>query len=224
MAITDRLAALAGTETGKVIDLAHSHFQQKVSQHGHQGRALVETIAEVCRRHPNVVGLFVGLTVEQLLLADQRHYEQKRIEQGTSDNSAQVPAASSSDALTVPELAPKAETGIAPHPAFSGLRAAPLDFSKINSVAIGFEVFAALTLLKFSNGIAKAFRRKNKNEIWFAPVAKVHLFSGSLAGYFIARSLKAKRVSAWRNAAIGLFGTDALKPLLKAPKRRRGER
>ena len=89
-------------------------------------------------------------------------------------------------------------------------------------MAIGFEVFGALILLNFSTGIAKAFRRKNKREIWFAPVAKIHLFSGSLAAYFIARSLKSKRVSAWRNAAIGLFGTDALKPLLKAPKRRRG--
>src|SRR5580658_8124306 len=133
MAITDRLAALAGTETGKVIDLAHSHFQQKVSQHGHQGRALVETIAEVCRRHPNVVGLFVGLTVEQLLLADQRHHDQMRIEQETSGVPALAPAPSSSDTATnVPtELATSTETGIEPHHAFPALRPTPLDFSKI---------------------------------------------------------------------------------------------
>src|SRR5580658_217979 len=137
MAITDRLAALAGTETGKVIDLAHSHFQQKVSQHGHQGRALVETIAEVCRRHPNVVGLFVGLTVEQLLLADQRHYDQKRVEQETSDIPSLAPAPSSPDTATnLPtELAPGADAGIEPHHAFPALRGAPMDFSKINSVA-----------------------------------------------------------------------------------------
>ena len=52
--------------------------------------------------------------------------------------------------------------------------------------------------------------------MWFAPAAKIHLFSGALAAYYLAKAIKSPKVSAWRNAAVALFVTDALKPVLKA--------
>ena len=51
-----------------------------------------------------------------------------------------------------------------------------------------------------------------------AAAAKIHLLSASIATYYFAKSLRARRVSAWRNAAVALFGTDAVKPLLKPQK------
>jgi hypothetical protein len=44
------------------------------------------------------------------------------------------------------------------------------------------------------------------------------LWSGAIATYYLVKSLKSPKVSAWRNAAVALFATRALKPALRAPK------
>ena len=72
--IMERVGALAGTELSKAVDLAHRTYQDRMGVHRHTGRALVETVAEVCRNHPNLVGVGAGLLVEQLLVQEkQRH-------------------------------------------------------------------------------------------------------------------------------------------------------
>ena len=61
-------------------------------------------------------------------------------------------------------------------------------------------------------------RKRAHHDGWFAAAAKIHLLSASIATYYFAKSLRAEKVSAWRNAAVALFGTDAIKPLLKPAK------
>ena len=85
-------------------------------------------------------------------------------------------------------------------------------------------MFGALLLLKLAAGAAHLFHRKNRPEVWFAPAAKIHLFSGTLAAYFTVAAIKSPRLSAWRNGAILFFGTDAIKPLVRPPPRRRVRR
>src|SRR5476649_1541175 len=87
--IFERITSLAGTEAAKAINLAHEHFQLRMGEHGHTGRALIETVAEVCRNHPNLVGIAVGLMVEQLLVEEKhRHEAHLRVE---SDHPTMVP-------------------------------------------------------------------------------------------------------------------------------------
>ena len=73
--IVERIGSLAGTELAKAADLAHSVFQDRMQTHGHTGRAIIETIAEICRNHPNLVGIGVGLLVEQILLEEKRRHD-----------------------------------------------------------------------------------------------------------------------------------------------------
>ncbi len=83
-------------------------------------------------------------------------------------------------------------------------------------------MFGGLLLLKFSVAAGRMFGRKRAHhDGWFAAAAKIHLLSASIATYYFAKSLRAEKVSAWRNAAVALFGTDAIKPLLKPNKRLR---
>ena len=63
MGVIEKIGSLAGTEMAKAVNLAHETFQDRVGEHGHTGRALVETFTEVCRNHPNAVGIGVGLLV-----------------------------------------------------------------------------------------------------------------------------------------------------------------
>ena len=42
------------TEAGKAVNLAHQTFQARMGDHSHFGRALLETVAEVARAHPNL--------------------------------------------------------------------------------------------------------------------------------------------------------------------------
>ena len=213
MGIIERIGALSGTEAAKAFNLAHATFQDRVGEHGHYGRAMIETVVEICRNHPNLVGIAVGLTVEQFLVHEKQHHEAM-----LAANGGHAPEAHSAHAqhphAPAPARTPVLRTAAPPHTPHHMLRMA-----QIRPFRIGLEVFGALLLLKFSAGVAKALRRKNHREIWFAHASKVRLFSGSLAAYYLAKALKAKKVSAWRNAAILLFATDAIKPVLKPDKR-----
>jgi len=213
--IFDRIISLAETDYAKAINLAHEHFNLRVGQHGHAGRALVETVAEICRNHPNLVGIAVGILVERLLVVEQ-HRHQAHLE---AEAAHPQPAPPVQDG----EAAPGTETLPAPIAPARPPVHAPTHHTrihKIHPIGVAFEVFGALILLKMGTLVAHLFRRKNRKEIWFAPAAKIRLFSGALAAYNIASAIKSHRISATRNAAIFFFGTDAIKPLLKPQKRR----
>jgi hypothetical protein len=212
--IFDRITSLAGTEAAKAINLAHGHFQSRMGEHGHTGRALIETVAEVCRNHPNLVGIGVGLMVEQLLVEEKHRHDAHLRAESEHPTMSVVPY----DDQTLPaqvHTAPVPPVHTPLHSPFSGIRV-----HNIRPMHIAFEVFGGLILLKVGAVLAHMFRRKSRTEVWFAPAAKIRLFSAALAAYNIASAIKSPRVSASRNAAIFFFGTDAIKPLLKAPKRR----
>ncbi len=226
--IVERLGSMAGTEAGKAVNLAHQTFQARMGEHSHFGRALLETVAEVARAHPNLMGIAAGLMIEQLLVEERRRHEVYVA--GVADGSIPPHEGLHLPHLTLPHVdmphadmphinAPHLE---APHLHLPHLPTHAIRLSAIRPGHVAMEVFGALVLLKFASAGARMFRRKNKPEIWFAPAAKIHLFSGTLAAYYGAKSLKSPKVSAWRNAAVALFATDALKPLLKAPKRAQG--
>ena len=191
MGIFDRLGSIAQSDAGKAFETAHEHFQHRLNVHGHFGRALVESLAETCRNHPSIVGIMVGVLVEQLLVHDKHHHEAVLEAEAEAERNGHAPPA----ARTAPPHAPHHE----------------LKFWRIRPWRMAFEVFGALVLLKFGVGVAKVFSRKQPA---LAPVARIRLFSATLAVYFAARTVKSHEVSAWRNAAVLLFGTDALKPLL----------
>ena len=221
--IFERITSLAGTEAAKAINLAHSHFTTRMRVHGHTGRALVETVAEVCRNHPNLVGIAAGLLVEQLLV-EEKHRHDAHL--GAAAQPVEVdPAAGGA-----PEPPPLAVTGPAslPHPSdpahpdhpdhhlhFPHLNVPTLRMAHLRPGKIAAEVFGALLLLKLGAAGSHLFRRKHKGEVWFAPAAHIHLLSGTIAAYYLVKALKAPKVSSWRNAAVALFFTDAIKPVLK---------
>ncbi len=215
MSVIERVGALAGTELGKAIDLAHRFYRERMGIHNHAGRALVETAAEVARNHPNLVGIGVGLLVEQFLAEQKRRHDVHMAEQ-----QAEHPGA-----LPHPDH-PHAEPH-APHaPHLPHLHVPAVHFdrialSKLKPGKIAWEVFGGILLLKLASTGVRMFRHDHQHEAWFAPAARVRLFSGTIAAYYFAKSLKSPKLSAWRNGAIALFGTDALKPVLKAPKLKR---
>ena len=214
--IIDRIGALAGTEWAHATNFAHSHFQERLGVHRHTGRAFIETVAEVCRNHPNLVGLAAGVMVERLLVE-----EKKRHDAGHPLEGGAAPGPGG-ETLALPfgaDAAPAQPGAAAPtHHAFD-LKIFPQSPSKV-----ALEVFGALLLLKLAAGAAHLFHRRNRPEVWFAPAAKIHLFSGALATYFTVAAIKSPRLSAWRNGAILFFGTDAIKPLVRPPPRRRVRR
>ena len=222
MGIVDRISALSGTEAAKALNFAHEHFQFRHGAHGHSARALIETIAQVCRNHPAIVGVGAGLLVEQLL---EQHHRQEDDEHAP-ERAAAAAAGTGADPepppephegphlphLALPHLnAPHIEM---PHIEMPRLEMPTIRLDQIRPGRIAMEVFGALVLLKFSRGVARALRKKHEDP-WFAPAAKIRLFCGALAAYYLAKCLKSPRVSAWRNAAVALFATDALKPVLK---------
>ena len=87
---------------------------------------------------------------------------------------------------------------------------------------VALEVFGGILLLKLASSGARWFRHKHQGEVWFAPAARVRLWSGTIAAYYLAKSIRSPKLSAWRNGAVAFFGTDALKPVLRAPKKRKG--
>jgi hypothetical protein len=216
--IIERIGSLAGTEAAKAINLAHGHFNERMGVHGHTGRAIVETIAEVCRNHPNLVGIAVGLLVEQLLVEEKHRHDAHAAALAEAPAEA---APSSPDSLDgqPPAVTGPASTLPADHPdrhlSFPHVPVPSLQVSHLRPGKIAGEVFGALILLKIGAWGARLFRRKNRPEIWFAPAAHIHLFSGTLATYYFIKSLRSPKVSAWRHAAVALFATDAIKPLLK---------
>ena len=202
MGIFDRITSLAGTEWAEMSNFAHETFQTRLGEHRHSARALVETVAMVARNHPNLVGIGAGFLVERLLVEEKQRHE----------------AAAIHGASPVPgETALAVHTGTL-HPPHS-LHVPRLNLSKLRPARIGWEVFGALILLKLAASGAKLFRHKHQHEVWFAPAARIRLFSGSLAAYQFAKALRSPKVSALRNGMIAFFGTRAMKPLLSpAPK------
>jgi hypothetical protein len=200
MGIFDRLGAMGNTDVGGALAGAHEHFQKRINTHGHFGRALIETIAETCRNHPNLVGIFVGVMVEQFLVHEKHHHEHELAEQAEAERNGHAPA---------------------PHPAIPLPRAAPnhtphhlLRFAHLRPFRMSMEVFGALVLLKFSTGMAHLFQRR-KHRGTLGAVARIRLFSGTFATYYTAKALKSHEVSSLRNGLAMFFATRALKPLLR---------
>ena len=201
MGVIERIGSMAGTEMAKAVNLAHETFQDRVGEHGHTGRALVETFTEVCRNHPNAVGIGVGLLVEQILVHEKHRHDALVHEGAAHPDAAGHPAAPGHAAV---------------HPAL-----ATLHMAKIKPGKIAFEVFGALVALKLASGFAHVFGRKSHKEAWFSPAARIRAVSGSLAAYYLAKAIKSKNISSWRNAAVLFWGTHAIKPLLKLDKAHR---
>lgn len=210
--ILETLGAMAGTDLGKAINLAHTTFQDRMGEHNHFGRALLETVAKVAREHPNLMGIGAALLVEAIILAEKRHSE-------LHPNGGGLPHVNLPH-VSVPQVnLPHIST---PHVDLPHLHAPQVHLDHIKPGKVALEVFGGLMLLKFASFGAKMFRRRQTQEVWFAPAAKIHLISGTLAAYYIAKSISSPKISSWRNAAAALFATDALKPVLKAPKRPKG--
>lgn len=210
--IIETLGAMAGTDLGKAINLAHSTFQDRMGEHNHFGRAVLETIAKVAREHPNLMGIGAALLVEAIILADKRHHELHP--DGGGLPHVNLPHVGVPH-VSLPHIS-------APHVDLPHLHAPSVHLDHIKPGKVALEVLGGLMLLKFAALGAKVFRRRSVQEVWFAPAAKIHLISGTLAAYYIAKSISSPKISAWRNAAAALFATDALKPVLKAPKRPKG--
>lgn len=208
--IIERIGSLAGTELAKAVNLAHKTFQDRMGVHNHTGRALVETVAEVCRNHPNLVGIGAGLLVEQLLVEEKRRHDAHAGTESATERSAPgadggQPSASAGARLQAPGLH-------APN-----LHPPAVKLHRIRPGRIALEVFGAILLLKMGAAGARLLRRKHHpRDIWFAPAARVRLFSATIAAYNLASAIRSPRISAGRNAAIAFFGTVAVKPLLKA--------
>jgi hypothetical protein len=196
--IFERLTSLSGTELAKATNLAHQTYQGRMATHGHSGRALVETVAHICRNHPALVGFAVGLIVEQLLAGEKEKYDLTHAPDGTP---------------LAPPAAPPGKP--LPHPVNHHLPFSEIKLSQIRPGHIGREVFGALVLLKIAATGVRMFRHKHQDQSWFQHAARIHLFSGSIGAYYLAKSLRSPKPRAWTNAAAALFLTDALKPVLK---------
>ena len=204
MSLFDRIGTLASTDAGAALSSTHEHFQRRLNTHGHFGRALIESVAELCRNHPNLVGIAVGVVVEQLLVHEKHHHDLEEAEQAEAAREG-LPTGSK---VSLPRAAPH-------HTPHHLLR-----FSRIHPGRIAMEVFGALVLLKFSTGIAHIFSRKGKRHGTLGQVARIRLFSATFGAYYTAKALKSHEVSAGRNAAAMFFATRALQPLLRPDYRR----
>ncbi len=69
---------MAGSDMEKAADMAQDAYQGALNRHGHHGRAFIETLVKLCREHPNIVGIGVGLLVEQLLSEEKREFDRKQ--------------------------------------------------------------------------------------------------------------------------------------------------
>lgn len=195
--IIEHIQSAIGGETAKIAEFVHETFHDRLSSHGHFGRAAVETVAETCRKHPAAIGLAAGLLVDRLLVEEERRHEAKAARQaGDTPAAAATPAATAGESRKKPKHA-------------------PLRLTEMKPGRVAFEVFGGLILLKIAASGARLFRHKHQVEVWFAPAAKIHLLSGTLCAYNLTKALRSRKVSAWRNGAILFFGTDAIKPMLK---------
>ena len=211
MDVLERIGSMAGTDTAKAANLAHQTFQTRIAETGHTGKALLHTLAELCEQHPNIVGLGVGLLVDQFLVHERRARE--------AHEKLEAEAIAAGHALAKPG-AKAGQSGpkyMAPYKA-AKVRA-PKHMAHIKPGKIAFEVFGAILALKFATAMGHIMRRKTHKESWVAHIAHIRLLSSSIAAYYLAKSIKQHEVSAWRNAAIALFATDAIKPILKVNKK-----
>ncbi len=195
----------------KAADLAQTTYQNGLAQHGHHGRALIESLAQLCRDHPNIVGIGIGFLVEQLLSEEKREHDRRM---------AQLPILASVQNAQAQVDPVTGEAATPPlHQAAPPTEPRHVRLHNIRPAHLAFEVFGGLLLLKFGLAVGRLFRRKRAHpDGWLASAGRIHLLSASIATYYFAWAIRAEKVSAWRNAAIGLFGTDAIKPLLKARK------
>ncbi len=207
--IFDRMGALVGGEWAEASAQAQRHFQQRMGEHHHVGRAFVETVAEFCLEHNNLVGVAAGIAVERTLQwAKDRH--------DAAHPDIHPPMVPAPGWTIVPHEGEAPPPPAKPRPVPKELR-----LDRLNPLKVALEVFGALLLLKLAAAGARFFRRKARDEVWFAPAGRIRLFSGALSAYFLIAALKSPRLSAWRNGAILFFGTDAIKPLVRPPRRRR---
>ena len=214
--IFERITSLAGTEAAKAINLAHEHFQLRMGHHGHTGRALVETVAEVCRNHPNLVGIGVGLLVEQFLVEEKHRHDAHLKAEAEHPGLAVVPHDDENLPATV-HAAPAVPAHTPLHSPFGNVK-----IHNIRPGHIAFEVFGGLLVLKMGALGSAIFRKDHHAATWLADVSRIHIFSATFAAYYMAKAIRSPKISSWRNAAIALFATDAIKPLLQMdPKRRK---
>lgn len=217
--LIDRIGALAGTDLGKAVDLGHRFYQERMDVHNHMGRAILETAAEVARNHPNLVGIGAGLLVEQFLSEQKRRHDVFLAEREGEAEAGGAPRAAGPE----PAVAPPPRSGLGPFPFDLHVPLVHHELIQLNRLRPGrvaFEVFGALVLLKLASSGLRWFRHDHQHEAWFAPAARIRLWSGTFATYYLLKSLQSPRISAWRNAAVALFATDALKPVLNSPRRR----
>jgi hypothetical protein len=214
--IFERLGALAGSDMEKAADAARHTFRDGLDHHGHYGRAVVETLGRLCRDHPNIVGVGVGVLIEQVLAEDKRQFERRQQLQAAAPVASVEPHEAQAQGMTEGEMA-DGEVHAASAPALPAPAARPhLDPRRIHPIRLALEVFGGLMLLKLGLGFGRLFRRRRlEPDSWLASAARIHTLSAAIATYCLASSIRSARVSAWRNAAIGLFGTDAIKPLVK---------
>ena len=222
--IVERIGSLAGTELAKAADLAHSVFQERLGTHGHTGRALIETIAEICRNHPNLVGIGVGLLVEQILLEEKRRYEHAH-PHGAAAPAPAIPTPGHHEGeppLADPDR-PLHESIVPVVPETHAPPAHPAKPHKpIRPGSLAYDVFGGLLVLKLGAMFSAIFRKDHHAATWLADASRIHIFSATLATYYTAKAIRSHKISSWRNAAIALFATDAVKPLLQMdPKRRK---
>lgn len=215
--IVERLGSMASTDMGQVLGLAHSTYTERMQVHNHTGLAILETIGHVAKTHPAIFGI-AALFLIEVVLEEQKILHNQHV----------AAAGGGSGAAATAVAAPHAAGGLhfphleAPHLTAPQLHAPKLNLDHIKPGKVALEVFGALILLKFATFGARMFRRKTQPDVWFGPASRIHLFSGTLGAYYVAKSLRSPKLSAWRNAAAALFVTDALKPVLKAPKGRKG--
>jgi hypothetical protein len=218
--ILERMSTMASTDVGKVVGLAHSTYRERMEVHNHTGRAIIETIVHVAKTHPAFFGIGLALLAEAVMTEEHLRHEHEAERKAAQGTAPATQTSAPGGGLHLPHVSlPHLE---APHLEIPSLHAPQLHLDHIKPGKVALEVFGGLVLLKFAVFGARMFRRKAQHDVWFAPASKVHLISGTLGAYYAAKSLRSPRISAWRNAAAALFISDALKPVLKAPKRRKG--
>ncbi|MGJ3648289.1 hypothetical protein ACLB0R_07435 [Sphingomonas sp. GlSt437] len=208
MSMFDRISDLAKTEWGQASRLAQETYQQHMGTHGHTGRAIVETVAAVCRNHPNLVGIGAGFLVERLLVHEKHVYDAH----AANGEHAAEPSAPTGMSFESVETAAQKQ-----------LDNAHMKMMKLRPFKVALEVFGALVLLKIAARSARFFRHKHQNEVWFAPAARLRLISSAIATFQLIRAIKSRRASALRNASIAYFSTRALQPMLKYSRSMQGK-
>lgn len=208
--ILERIGSLAGTEWEEATDFAQNTYRREMAEHRHTGRAIVETIAALAREYNNLAGIAAGLLVERTLQYQKDRHDEELARAASAPAGVQaLPPAGGMAPPTAPRLAVSRKPGW------------NLNIDRVSPGKIALQVFGALILLKLAAMSARMFRRQKKPDVWFAPAAKLRLFSTALTAYFLVAAIRSPVLSAWRNGAVALFATDAIKPLLKVPRQLR---